>query len=399
MKLKDSGHAWLGEIPESWSVKRMSDLYQLRNTIVSDKDYQPLSVTMKGIVPQLETAAKTNDGDNRKLVKRGDFVINSRSDRRGSCGISEYDGSVSLINTVLCPRENLNTAFYNWLLHSSKFADEFYRWGHGIVDDLWTTRWSEMRNIAVVFPDEEEQGRIAEFLDGKCGEIDELIRLQEEMVSKLEEFRKSVISETVLRGLNPDAPLRPSGIDWIGNIPHHWKIVKLKYLVRFNSGDTITALDFVDDGPYEVYGANGKRGHYSKFNYDGPRILVGRVGALCGNIHLTNSKIWVSEHALVSVNSHLIDFDYNWLSKLLEASNLNQYGGGSAQPVIASSTIENLPIVLPPLAEQEAIAEYLDKRCAEIDALIEVKRQKIDALKEYKKSVIYEYVTGKKTID
>ena len=106
-EMKDSGVEWIGEIPENWMLNKIGALYDERNTKVSDKEYPPLSVTKQGIVPQLETAAKTDNGDNRKLIKKNDFVINSRSDRRGSCGISEYDGSCSLINTVLKPRKNM----------------------------------------------------------------------------------------------------------------------------------------------------------------------------------------------------------------------------------------------------------------------------------------------------
>ena len=150
--MKYSGAPWIGEIPKGWNIDTIGNLYTLRTEKVSDKDYAPLSVTKMGIVPQLETAAKTDDGDNRKLVKVGDFAINSRSDRRGSCGISAYDGSVSLINLVLTPRGQMNPRFYNWLFHSELFADEFYKWGHGIVDDLWTTRWQEMKRITIVAP-------------------------------------------------------------------------------------------------------------------------------------------------------------------------------------------------------------------------------------------------------
>ena len=162
---KDSGITWIGRIPQDWNTTKLGSLYTQRNEKVSDKDYAPLSVTMQGILPQLETAAKTDDGDNRKLVKKGDFAINSRSDRRGSCGISPYDGSVSLINTILKPRGEMNPNFYNWLFHTSPFADEFYKWGHGIVDDLWTTRWQEMKNISFVLPTLCEQQKIANYLD------------------------------------------------------------------------------------------------------------------------------------------------------------------------------------------------------------------------------------------
>lgn len=126
--MKDSGIGWIKEIPENWNASKIGTLYELRNRKVNDRDYKPLSVTMNGIVPQLETAAKTNAHDDRKLVCEGDFVINSRSDRRGSCGISSYDGSVSLINIVLRPFINMNPVYYNWLFHTVNFADEFYKW-------------------------------------------------------------------------------------------------------------------------------------------------------------------------------------------------------------------------------------------------------------------------------
>ena len=195
--MKDSGIAWIGEIPSHWETDNIGSLYSQRNEKVSDKDYPPLSVSKMGVVPQLETAAKTDDGDNRKLVRKGDFAINSRSDRRGSCGISAYDGSVSLINTILTPRTEMNPRFYDWLFHTSVFADEFYKWGHGIVDDLWTTRWAEMKRISIVVPPIAEQQSIADFLDKKCAEIDALITKKETFLAELETYKKSVIYEYV----------------------------------------------------------------------------------------------------------------------------------------------------------------------------------------------------------
>lgn len=195
--MKDSGIDWIGKIPDEWEINKIDSLYTLRNTKVSDKNYPPLSVTMKGIVPQLATAAKSDDGDNRKLVKKGDFVINSRSDRRGSSGISNYEGSVSLINTILTPRGRMNPDYYNWLFHTVQFEDEFYKWGHGIVDDLWTTRWQDMKNISVLVPPEEAQEKIANFLDKKCTQIDSLISEKQSLIKDLAEYKKSLIFEAV----------------------------------------------------------------------------------------------------------------------------------------------------------------------------------------------------------
>lgn len=194
---KDSGIEWIGEIPEGWEVKRIGQLYTERRQKVSDRDYPPLSVTMKGIVPQLETAAKSNAHDDRKLVLKGDFAINSRSDRRGSCGISDFDGSVSLINTVLTPLDNMNPKFYNWLFHTPIFADEFYKNGHGIVDDLWTTSWQEMKRISIPLPPLTEQTAIADYLDSVCAKIDSAVSSKRRQLETLEEYKKSLIFEYV----------------------------------------------------------------------------------------------------------------------------------------------------------------------------------------------------------
>jgi len=196
-KYKDSGIEWIGEIPEEWTLTKIGQIYNERNEKVSDKDFPPLSVTKNGIVPQLENAAKTDNGDNRKLVKVNDFAINSRSDRRGSCGISEYNGSVSLINTVLTPMCNMSNKFYNLTFKTECFADEFYRWGNGIVDDLWSTKWSAMKNIYIPFPKLQEQQAIADYLDNKCADIEKVIADKEAVIEKLTEYKKSLIYECV----------------------------------------------------------------------------------------------------------------------------------------------------------------------------------------------------------
>lgn len=197
VEMRDSGVQWIGEIPTHWTLIRIGSLYGLRTQKVSDIDYPPLSVTKMGVLPQLDTVAKTNAHDDRKLVVKGDFVINSRSDRRGSCGISDYTGSVSLINTVLFPITEMNPRYYNWYFHTVGFADEFYRWGHGIVDDLWTTGWQDMKNILISVPPLDEQQRIADYLDSKCAEIDSIITEKKQQIETIKEYKKSLIFEYV----------------------------------------------------------------------------------------------------------------------------------------------------------------------------------------------------------
>ena len=174
---KDSGVEWLGEVPSHWEAKRLGQFFKERREKVSDKDYAALSVTMKGIVPQLENAAKSDAGDNRKLVLKNDFVINSRSDRKGSSGTSPFDGSVSLISIVLEPRD-ISPSFVHHLLRSYPFQEEFYRYGKGIVADLWSTNSSEMKNILIPNIPIDEQTQIAKFLDHETAQIDTLIEKQ-----------------------------------------------------------------------------------------------------------------------------------------------------------------------------------------------------------------------------
>lgn len=227
--MKDSGVTWIGDIPSPWDMGRIDSFYTLRNTKVSDKDYQPLSVTMKGVLPQLETAAKTNAHDDRKLVKKGDFAINSRSDRRGSCGIASCDGSVSLINTILAPKGDMDPEYYNWLFHTVQFADEFYKWGHGIVDDLWTTNYQDMKKISIPVPPMDEQHCIAVYLNEQCADIDALTVDILSEIETLEELKRSLITETVTKGLNKNVPMKDSGIEWVGEIPASWNIHPLYF--------------------------------------------------------------------------------------------------------------------------------------------------------------------------
>src|SRR5690554_1619626 len=226
---------WLSQIPSHWYEVRLGSLFNERKSKVSDVDYPPLSVTKNGIVPQLENAAKSNDGDNRKLVLNGDFVINSRSDRKGSSGLSRLDGSVSLINIVLRPIENIDPKFSEYLLKSYFFKEEYYRYGRGIVEDLWTTRYSEMKNMIVPKPPFEEQTAIARFLDYKLAKINRFIQKKKQLIKLLNEQKAAIINQAVTKGLDPNAKMKDSGIEWLGEIPEHWEVRKLKYSVRLNS--------------------------------------------------------------------------------------------------------------------------------------------------------------------
>lgn len=390
-KLKDSGIHWIGQIPKHWNVSKIGQLYDNRYERVSDKDFEPLSVTMQGILPQLETAAKTDDGDNRKLVRKGDFAINSRSDRRGSCGISPQDGSVSLINLILAPRTTMNADYYNWLFHTTLFADEFYSWGHGIVADLWTTRWQEMKNIAIPTPPLAEQEAIAAYLDKKCGEIDELIEVEQQMISSLESYRQSAITEAVTHGLNPDAELKDSGIYWIGNIPGRWTIAKMKFFVDISNGS-----DPKTEGDIPVFGSGATSFKTCGEFKEGPTVLIGRKGATLHIPHYIEGNYWNVDTAF---DTKVKGYSLKYFFYIASVLDYKAYISATTLPSMTQSNYENMQIPVPPLSEQQEIADYLDAKCVEIDDLIKVKQEKIENLKQYRQSLIFEAVTGKTSIE
>ena len=195
-RYQETGFEWIGIIPSDWELSRVGKFFNERSEKVDDVTYPPLSVTMSGIVDQLSDVAKTNDGDNRKLVKKNDFVINSRSDRKGSSGIAPRDGSVSLINIVLEPHE-LDPQFIQHLFKSYYFKEEYFRNGKGIHWDLWTTRWDQFKNINIPIPSIEEQKLISRYLDQKTEQIDRLVEKIQKKIERLEEYRQSLISSVV----------------------------------------------------------------------------------------------------------------------------------------------------------------------------------------------------------
>ena len=407
--MKNSGIAWVGEIPQVWGIGRIGGLYSIRNEKVSDKDFTPLSVTMKGVLPQLETAAKTNDGDNRKLVRKGDFAINSRSDRRGSCGISKYDGSVSLINTILKPQKKMNAQYYDWLFHTATFADEFYRMGHGIVDDLWSTTWDEMKKIRIPIPPIDEQQRIADFLDSECEKIDELKADIQEQIDTLEQYKRSVITEAVTHGLTPDAPMKDCSISWARRIPSHWKVVPNKYLMTklknicsIYKGEDILSLT-MNGVIVRDLDAGGKM----PSSFDGyQHIKSGNLLMCLFDIDVTPRCIGIikqdgitspaySQFQLSKMTNARFYYYYflmlDYTKELLHlAKNLRHS--------LTEDQLGAIKQLLPPLEEQQEIAEYLDKKCVEIEQVIADKKAQLETLDEYKKSLIYEYVTGKKEV-
>lgn len=406
-EMKDSGIEWIADIPEHWSVSKIGGLYSLRVTKVSDRDYPPLSVTNKGILPQLETAAKTNAHDDRKLVCKGDFAINSRSDRRGSCGISSYTGSVSLINTILRPMTEMHPQYYDWLFHTIQFGDEFYKWGHGIVDDLWTTGWQDMKKISIPTPPITEQAVIADFLDEQCAEIDTLVTDIQSQIEALEEYKRSVITEAVTKGLDPDVEMRDSGVQWIGEIPTHWTLIRIGSLYGLRT----QKVSDIDYPPLSVtkMGVLPQLDTVAKTNAHDDRKLIVKGDFVINSRSDRRGSCGISDYtgSVSLINTVLFPITemnpryYNWYFHTVGfADEFYRWGHGIVDDLWTTGwqDMKNILISVPPLDEQQRIADYLDSKCAEIDNIITEKKQQIETIEEYKKSLIFEYVTGKKEV-
>ena len=412
-EMKDSGIEWVGTIPQDWQLSKIGNLYTQRNEKVSDKDYQPLSVTMQGILPQLATAAKTDDGDNRKLVRVGDFAINSRSDRRGSCGISPLDGSVSLINIILTPRTAMHPGYYNWLFHTTLFADEFYKWGHGIVADLWTTRWQEMKSITVPVPEYAEQERIAAFLDAECAEIDAVLEKTRASIEEYKKLKQAVITQAVTKGIRGDRPMKDSGSVWFEEIPCNWVMKRIKYLFHIKKDiageEGYTVLSITQSGikPKDLSKNEGQLAdNYSHYQLLNPGdFAMNHMDLLTGWVDISKYSGVTSPDYRVFVLDDTEKNDSSYYLYLMQMCYFNRIFYGLGQGVsgmgrwrLQADKFLNFPVVVPPVDEQKEIASYLNEKCSCIEVMIAKKQQYLTEIENYKKSLIYEYVTGKKEV-
>ena len=421
-EMKDSGVEWIGEIPIDWKLSKIGSVYDERNEKVSDKDFVPLSVTKQGIVPQLETAAKTDNGDNRKLIRKDDFVINSRSDRRGSCGISEYEGSCSLINTVLKPQTNMCNRYYGFVFKSDGFADEYYRWGHGIVDDLWSTKWIDMKSIYIPAPDITEQERIADYLDAKCSKIDEIIEKQQAIIEKLKAYKLSIITEAVTKGLNTDVKMKNSGYEYIGDIPNYWNVCRLRNYGSAQNGISKGGEYFGTGFPFVSYGdiyrnyalpnrvdglINTTEEERKKYSVEEGDIFFTRTSETIEEVGFSavcNKTIPNATYAgfVIRVRPFIDMLTLGFAKYYFRSKHLRVYFAKEMNLVTRASLgqdlLKSMPLLVPPKDEQCKITEYLDKKCNLIDSNIYEKGRLIIKLQEYKKSLIYEVVTGKKEV-
>lgn len=400
---KNSGIEWIGEIPEHWNKLKIGRSFDLigsgttPNTNV-DKFYND------GNINWLNTG-DLNDGyifnTSKKITEVALKETSLRIFPEDSIVIALYGATIGKLghlkietttNQACCVLSKSNKItnrflFYFFLASRKNIISMSYGGGQpNISQEL-------IKQLHIPTPSLKEQTQIASFLDYKTNLIDANIEKKKRLIDLLKEKRQAVINEAVTKGLNPNAPMKDSGVEWLGEIPVHWTILKLKHVVEMRSGNFISAEIIEPEGEYPVYGGNGLRGYTSEFTHEGYFPLIGRQGALCGNINYASGKFWATEHAVVV--SPLKEINLYWFGELLRLMNLNQYSQASAQPGLSVEKILNLRIPLPTFVEQNLIAEKTKDLNSKIE-LSELKlKTSIEKLQTYRQSLISEAVTGK----
>ncbi len=421
-KMKDSGIVWIGEIPSDWmmtKVKFVADFYNgdrgknypSGDDLVDDGIVFLTSNNIHSTV--LDTnpeITKYITPERYKLlggakIKKGDLVFCLRGSI-GLCSIneSEDEGTVASSLTVLRPK-NINNHFLNFILNSKIAEIQTKKFENGSCAANLSAE--NVGTYIIPYPPLVEQQRIADFLDEKCGEIDSIRSDVQREIEILTDYKKSVITEAVTKGLNSKAKLKDSGIEWIGKIPEGWNVKKLKYVTKIRTEkahfspdkDLYIGLENIVSwsnklieteteyiaAQYDVC----KKGDvlFSKLRPYLAKAVISPKDAFCTG-ELLNFKFFDGEKKFL--------WYYLLLEQFVEIVNASTYG--AKMPRANADFIINQPIILPPLSEQKAIASYLDEKCSEIDAIIAEKQKQLETLEDYKKSLIFEYVTGKKEV-
>ncbi len=407
---KPSGVEWLSDIPAHWGVVRISAAAHSGANSFTDGDWIELPyITNNGV--RLIQTGNIGIGVYREQgfryisqlsfdtlrcveVSPGDVLICRLADPVGRACLAP-DLGVRMITSVdvciLKPSEQFSAEYLVFLLSCNHYLNYVASLVRGGTRDRISR--SMLGVIKISFPPLSEQTAIVRYLNQADERIRRYISSRERLIELLEEYRQSVIHHAVTRGLDPDVRLKPSGVEWLGDVPAHWEVRRLKTLCSMKSGDGITAMSIEPTGEYPVYGGNGLRGYTSDYTHDGNYVLIGRQGALCGNVHIARGQFWASEHAVVASLS--AGYVLEWFAAILDVMDLNQYSIAAAQPGLAVERVLNLSLPVPPPQEQAHIAHYIERETADINVAIDRARQEIELLGEYRTRLIADVVTGK----
>ncbi len=418
---KNSGISWVGKIPNDWKVIRNKNVFSCEKKIIGmqSSNAQLLSLTTKGIkaISLGDTTGKVPESYDTYQIVDKDNLVMCLFDLDCSAvfaGISKYKGMISPAYKVLSCKSNMLPRYANyWFM----YVFDGRKFKHYSKNIRYSLTYEEFGGLKILNPTNSEQQIIADYLDKKCGEIDELIDVQEQMIQKLTDYKQSVITEIVTKGLNPNVRIVPSGIDWIGDVPERWAITDMKNLcisitdgshfspeIQSEGMPYITASDVRGKGIDYNNAMRIKSEDYNMLVSQGCRphkgdVLMVKDGATTGRVGMMTDDEECVLLSSVAMLTPLPNVDSDYLMCLIQSdviqTQIRLLMAGSAMPRVTLKKINTLKGLLIPTDEQQAIASCLVEKCFEIDSLIALKQQKIEKLKDYKKSVIYEAVTGK----
>ncbi|MCB7509213.1 hypothetical protein G7B22_31255 [Blautia sp. MSK.20.9] len=380
-KMRDSGIPWIGEVPEGWEFSKI----KYHCTMKSGDNITALDISDNGEYPVY--GGNGLRGFYKIYNKNGNHILIGRQ--------GALAGNVHLVNGKFWATDHAvvvtlkNDVFINYFFRMLESMDlNQYAFDTAAQPGLSVSR---IMNLNIALPNLEEQHRIADFLDSKCSEIDTLIENLRARMESAKEYKKAAITEAVTKGLNKDAKMKDSGIEWIGEIPEGWKVAKAKYCIEIQNGS-----DPHLEGNIPVYGSGAKSFKTCGEYKNGPTVLIGRKGATLHIPHYIVGKFWNVDTAFnVYTKPHYLLKYYYYCAVSFD---YKSYISQTTLPSMTQTNYENMVLPMPSMLEQQQIVSFLDSKCSEIDALLQNYEDQIATLAEYKKSLIYEYVTGKKEV-
>ena len=426
-EMKDSGIEWIGSVPREWEIRKGKHLFRERNEHGNDISLQLLSPSQKyGVIPQsmLDSVVKVKeetDLSTFKTIHSGDYCISLRS-FQGGFEYSQYEGVVSPAYHVFYPLEQICDNYYKYLFKSMGFIDYMASMPMTLRDGK-NISFEMFGGSLIPIPPLSEQKKIAAYLDEKCSRIDAIIEKQQKIIEKLKEYKLSVITEAVTKGLDPNVPMKDSGVEWIGEIPESWTITKLKKLVvMISKGTTPSTIgkEIYSSGKIRFIKAENIQNNIvtlipSFYIDEETNQILSRSQLQCNDILFVIAGATIGKTAIIDSDAlpantnqavsfiRLIDVQitrYVWyyLQSYYIKTILNQLSVQSAQPNLSMKDMSDFIICMPSKDISNDIIMFLDKKCSHIDSIIQKRNGIIDKLTEYKKSLIYEVVTGKKEV-
>lgn len=395
---KEAEGEWSETIPDEWQEKRVKDIFRLvTEAAPANNDYELLSLYSGiGVRPRKEMEARGNKAsstDGYWIVKKNDIIVNKLLAWMGSVGISNYDGVTSPAYDVLRQvKPDIDPRYYSYLFRTEAAKKIFRKNSRGIMDMRLRLYFDKLGALTIPVPPFETQKCIAEYVDIKSNLIDRKIELLEKKAVLNKKLYKSVIYEAVNYGINSRTKLVDSRIKSVGEIPEHWRLIRLKEIMSIESGSSVKSesTEWVE-GLYPIYGGNGIMGYTKEFNNSGETLVIGRVGAKCGNVYHLNEKVWVSDNALVAKSR----FNNTYLNYMLSSFNLNKLSNATAQPLITGGTIRNQFVALPDTDEANQIVNFLELKTKHFNSVISSIELQISKLYELRIAMIYDAITGK----